>query len=249
MIIMPMFIRLNPPAKLLTAPTVALVLLSFLARSPVIHAADTPLTEAERKTLVTRLAADTKTVSVLRLKFTQTTTSSLLKAPEVSQGTLLFQRPMNFRYEYENGNIFSLDRGTFTYLLAKQKQAGRLDLRRYERQLAKYADPMGMLGKIGGEYELAEAVRGAQGVRLALVPGAKRKRGPVKRIHFLITETPAGQPLTVSGVEVELKGGDRLAWAFSKPEYNPPLQPGAFSVKIPAGVAVREALPDGALNF
>ena len=229
------------------------MIIPVLLASLFIHAADMPLTEAERTALITRLAADTKAVSVLRLKFTQTTTSSLLKAPEVSQGTLLFQRPMNFRYEYANGNVFSLDHGAFTYLLAAQKQAGKLDLRRYERQLAKYADPLGMLGKIGGahggEYELAESVRGAQGIRLALVPGAKRKRGPLKIVRFLIMETPAGQPLTVSGVEVELKGGDRLAWAFSKPEYNPPLQPGAFSVKIPAGVAVREALPDGALNF
>ena len=47
---------------------------------------------------------------------------------------------------------------------------------------------------------------------------------------------------------VAMKNGESLSLAFNHTELNPTLPKDLFSVKIPAGVALKEALPSG-LNF
>jgi outer membrane lipoprotein-sorting protein len=174
----------------------------------------------------------------------QTSATAMLVKPEVSRGTLSFVKPMSFRYEYENGNIFTLEQGSFTYFLPAQKQAGRLDLRRYDRLLGKYGDPLAIVDHIGTEYEILEAGKNGESYRLKLSPGAKAKRGPMSSVTLEF----AGAPLAMSRLSVAMKNGDSLSLAFSHTELNPALPKDVFSVKIPAGVALKESLPSG-LNF
>jgi outer membrane lipoprotein-sorting protein len=211
---------------------------------PAPEAAFTPLSEAEKTALIARLKSESGSVKGIRCQFVQTSASAMLVKPEVSRGTLSFVKPMSFRYEYENGNIFTLEQGTFTYLLPAQKQAGKLDLRRYDRLLGKYGDPLAIVDHIGTEYEILEAGKSGERYRLKLSPGAKGKRGPMSTVTLEFT----GAPLAMSMLSVAMKNGDSLSLAFSHTELNPALPKDVFSVKIPAGVALKESLPSG-LNF
>lgn len=204
------------------------------------------LTPEETRALVARLQKEGSETPVVRAKFTQTTESLLLQKPAVAAGTLLFRRaPLAFRYEYDDGRVFALEAGRMSYWLPAQKQAGRLDLRRYEARIAKYADPLALTGRIGADYEIAEAMRDRDFRQLLIKPGPKQKHSPIDYIDLHFFDRGAAVPLELAGFAVEMKTGDRMTFAFSALERNPPLQPGAFSVKIPAGVPVRESLPDG----
>ncbi len=204
------------------------------------------LSPEQTRALVARLQKEAGKTPAVRAKFTQTTESPLLQKPAVASGILLFRRaPLAFRYEYGDGRVYALEGGRMSYWLPAQRQAGRLDLRRYESRISKYADPLALTGRIGADYEIAEAMRDRDFRQLLLKPGPKQKRSPIEYIDLHFFDRGDAVPLELEGFVVEMKTGDRLTFAFSALERNPPLQPDAFSVKIPAGVPVRESLPDG----
>jgi outer membrane lipoprotein-sorting protein len=206
-----------------------------------------PLSDAEREALLARFKQESGAVTAIRSKFTQTSRTALLVKPEISTGTLTFKKPMAFRYEYDNGNIFTLDRGSFTYYMKAQKQAGKIDLRRYDRLLGKYADPLGIMDRIGTDYQIQEAGRRDDRYRLKLIPGAankQAKRGSLASVTLELT----GTPLAIAAISVEMKNGDSLDLDFSTVEVNPVLPDDVFSVKIPPGVTLKESLPSN-MNF
>jgi outer membrane lipoprotein-sorting protein len=206
-----------------------------------------PLTPAERDALLVRFKKESGSITAIRSKFTQTSQTAMLVKPEVSTGTLTFKKPLAFRYEYDNGNVFTLDKGTFTYYLKAQKQAGKMDVRRYENMMGKYADPLGILDRIGTDYQLLEAGLRDDRYRLKLAPGAanqRAKRGPLASLTLELT----GTPLAITAIAVEMKNGDTLGLEFEGAELNPVLPDGVFSVKIPLGVVPKESLPSN-LNF
>ena len=205
------------------------------------------LSAAERDALLARLKQESGAVTAIRSQFTQISKTAMLVKPEISTGTLTFKKPMAFRYEYDNGNIFTLERGSFTYYLPAQKQAGKIDLRRYDRLLGKYADPLGIIDHIGTDFQLLEASRRDDRVRLKLAPGTgskQGKRGPLSTVTIELT----GEPLAIVVLLVEMKNGDTLRLEFASTVLNPPLPDGVFSVKIPAGVTLKESLPSN-MNF
>lgn len=207
-----------------------------------------PLSGAERDALLARLKKDSATVLAIRGKFTQASQTAMLVKPEINRGTLTFRKkPMAFRYEYENGNVFVLKDGGFTYWLPAQKLAGKIDLRRYDRLLSKYADPLGIIDHIGDEYQILEAGVRDDRYRLKLAPGAKSqqgKRGPLATVTLELM----GSPLAIVLLSAEMKNGDSLTLDFETTELNPVLPDGVFSVKIPAGVTFKESLPSN-MNF
>lgn len=206
-----------------------------------------PLSDAVRDALLVQLKKDSATVTAIRSKFTQTSRTAMLVKPDISSGVLTFKKPMAFRYEYDNGNVFTLERGNFTYYLPAQKQAGKIDLRRYERLLAKYADPLGIIDHIGADYQIVEAGKRDDRYRLKLAPGAKNKQGKRGPLASVTLEL-AGTPLAIVVLAVEMKNGDTLVLDFTSTVVNPPLPDGVFSVKIPAGVTLKESLPSN-MNF
>lgn len=203
-----------------------------------------PLPEAEKNALLARLKQESGQVRGIRSNFVQTSKAAMLVKPEVSRGVLSFAKPMAFRYEYANGNVFTLKNGAFTYYLPAQKQAGKLDLRRYNRMLGKFADPLGVIDHIGTDYILLEAGRQGESYRLKLAPNGSQKRGPLASVTLEL----AGTPLAITALGVEMKNGDSLGLAFSGTELNPALPDSVFSVKIPAGVTFKESLPSN-MNF
>lgn len=205
-----------------------------------------PLDEAQSRELLERLRREGRAVVAIRAGFTQTTESPLLAAPEVRTGTLLFRKtPLAFRYEYAGGRLFALEDGTLRYWLPEQRQAGRLDVRRYESKFSKYADPLNFTEKLGTDFVLAGATRSGAVYALEIVPGPKRKRIPLQKITLRFIDPGADGPLRLGWFSIEMKSGEKLSFEFAAPELNPPLQAGSFSVKIPPGVPIRESLPDG----
>ena len=228
-----------PAAK--SAP--AAISASAAARAPA-ERPFTPLSDAEKTALLARLKQESGQVKGLRSNFVQTSATAMLVKPEVTRGVLSFAKPMAFRYEYDNGNVFTLKEGSFTYYLPEQKQAGKLDLRRYNRMLGKFADPLGIIDHIGTDFILLDAARQGENYRLKLAPGGSQKRGPLAGVTLEL----AGTPLAITALRVEMKSGDSLGLAFSGTELNPALPDSVFSVKIPAGVTLKESLPSN-MNF
>jgi outer membrane lipoprotein-sorting protein len=233
-----------PPESAAAAKAASAAVSAPTAASAPAERVFTPLGEADKSALLARLKQESGQVKGIRSKFVQTSQTAMLVKPEVSRGVLSFAKPMAFRYEYDNGNVFTLKEGSFTYYLPAQKQAGRLDLRRYNRLLGKFADPLGVIDHIGTDFILLEAGRQGEIYRLKLAPAGSQKRGPLAGVTLEL----AGTPLAISAISVAMKNGDSLGLAFSATELNPALPDSVFSVKIPGGVTVNESLPSN-MNF
>lgn len=165
-----------------------------------------------------------KTVSA---SFVETTTSTLLEAPQVARGTLVGRRPNQLRLVYAgadartivvNGNALALD-WPARRLTEARDISGMM--RRAERFLV-----MKSPADLRRHFDVAavEASDRAGAWKVTFTPKRSQMREGVSKVHVWIDRAS----LVMRALQMDYPGGDTRLMEFSDVRINPPVDPGAF---------------------
>jgi outer membrane lipoprotein-sorting protein len=170
-----------------------------------------------------------KTLQAVSASFVETSTSTLLKAPQVARGTLVGRRPNQVRLDYAgadartvivSGNALALDWPSRR--LKETRDIGGT-MRRAERffvlstptELRKHFDIVAV-----------EAPDRDGAWRVTFTPKRARMRDGVSRVHLWIDKTS----LVLHALKMEYPGGDTRLMEFSDVRINPPVDANAFAI-------------------
>ncbi|MGV3519144.1 LolA family protein [Luteitalea sp.] len=170
-----------------------------------------------------------KTLQTVSATFVETSTSTLLKAPQVARGTLVGQRPNRVRLVYAgvdartvivNGNTLALDWPARN--LKETRDIGGT-MRRAERFFV-----MSSPAELRKHFDIVavEAPDRAGAWRVTFTPKRKQMREGVSRVHLWIDQAT----LVMRALAMDYPGGDTRLMEFSDVRVNPPVDAGAFAV-------------------
>lgn len=169
-----------------------------------------------------------KTLKTVSAAFVETTTSTLLKAPQVSRGTLVGRRPNQVRLVYAgpdartvivNGNTLALD------WPSRQRRETR-DIGGTMRRAARFF-VMSSPDELRKHFDIVATVAPdrASAYRVTFTPKRRQMREGVSRIHLWIDQTS----LVLHALEMEYPGGDTRLMEFSDVRINPAVHADAFA--------------------
>ena len=169
-----------------------------------------------------------KTLTTVSAAFVETTTSTLLKAPQVARGTLVGRRPHQVRLVYTgadartvivNGNTLALDWPARNIeetrdVSGMMRRAERFFLVSTPAELRKHFDIVA-----------TEAPDRAGSWRVTFTPKRKQMQEGVSRVHLWIDQGS----LVLDALKMEYPGGDTRLMEFSDVRINPPVAADAFA--------------------
>ena len=170
-----------------------------------------------------------KTLKTVSAAFVETSTSTLLKAPQVAKGTLVGRRPDQVRLVYTgadartvivSGTQLAVDwpgRGI------KETRDVSGTMRRAERFFV-----MSSPAELRKHFEIVaiDAPDRTGAWRVTFTPKRKPMREGVARVHLWIDQTS----LVLHALKMEYPGGDTRLMEFSDVRINPPVDGSAFAV-------------------
>jgi outer membrane lipoprotein-sorting protein len=170
-----------------------------------------------------------KTLKAVSASFVETSTSTLLKAPQVSRGTLVGRRPNQVRLVYSgvdartvivNGNAMSLD-WPARHLKETRDIGGTM--RRAERFFV-----MSTPAELRKHFDIqaVEADDRAGTWRVTFTPKRAQMREGVSRVHLWIDR----DSLMLLALKMVYPGGDTRLMEFSDVRINPPVDANAFAI-------------------
>jgi outer membrane lipoprotein-sorting protein len=173
-----------------------------------------------------------KTLKTVSAAFVETSTSTLLKTPQVAKGTLVGRRPDQVRLAYTgadartvivNGKLLALDwpgRGI------KETRDVSGTMRRAERFFV-----MSSPAELRKHFDIVaiDAPDRTGAWRVTFTPRRKQMREGVARVHLWIDQAS----LVLHALKMEYPGGDTRLMEFSDVRINPPVDGSAFVVAAP----------------
>lgn len=170
-----------------------------------------------------------KTLQAVAASFVETSTSTLLKAPQVARGTLVGRRPNQVRLQYHgaeartvivSGNTLALDWPARN--LRETRDIGGT-MRRAERFFV-----MSSPAELRKQFDIVavEAPDRTGAWRVSFTPKRARMREGVSRVHLWIDRTT----LVLHALKMEYPGGDTRLMEFSDVRINPPVDANAFAI-------------------
>jgi len=229
--------RLQRALRRVFAFAVALCVFSTFAGTP--HAAAVSNTARQRAgtgdlfdEIYKRGAPIEKTLRTISASFVETSTSTLLKAPQVSRGTLVGRRPGQVRLDYAgadartvivDGNALRVD---WPARQLKETRDIGGTMRRAQRffvattpvELRKHFDIVAV-----------EAPDRAGTWRVTFTPKRRQMREGVERVHLWIER----ESLTLRAMKMDYPGGDTRLMEFADVRLNPPVEASAFAATTP----------------
>lgn len=173
-----------------------------------------------------------KTLRTISASFVETSTSTLLKAPQVARGTLVGRRPGQVRLDYEgsdartvivNGNALLID---WPSRQLKETRDISGTMRRAQRffgattpaELRKHFDIVA-----------ADAADRPGTWHVSFTPKRRQMREGVERVHLWIDRGS----LTLRAMKMDYPGGDTRLMEFADVRLNPPVEAGTFAAAMP----------------
>lgn len=173
-----------------------------------------------------------KTLQTVSASFVETSTSTLLKAPQVARGTLVGRRPGQVRLDYSgadartvivNGNALYLDWPSRQLketrdISGTMRRAQRFFTATTPTELRKHFD-----------IAAAEAADRPGTWRVTFTPKRRQMREGVERVHLWIDRSS----LTLQAMKMDYPGGDTRLMEFADIRLNPPVEASAFAAAAP----------------
>ncbi len=170
-----------------------------------------------------------KTLRSVSASFVETSTSTLLKAPQVARGTVVAQRPNQVRLEYHgtdtrtvivSGNALSLDWPARNMhdtrdIGGMMRRASRFFESNSPAELRKHFD-----------IDAVVAPDRANTWQVTFTPKRRQMRDGVDKVHVWIDMTT----LVLQALKMEYPGGDTRLMEFADVRINPPVAADAFSL-------------------
>ena len=171
-----------------------------------------------------------KTLHTVSAAFVETTTSTLLRTPQVARGTLVGRRPHQLRLVYTgpdprtvivNGNTLVID-WPARALQETRDVTGMM--RRAERFLVNSTP-----AELRKHFDIAatQAPDRAGSWHVTFTPKRKQMRDGVSRVHLWIDKGS----LVLEALTIEYPGGDTRQMEFSDVRINPPVADDAFATR------------------
>ncbi len=182
-------------------------------------------------TLHARITAAEATRKSIRARFVESTTSSLLVKPMVSQGTLIGEKParMVITYLSPERRTILMDGQRLFVSRAGQKEVEQTDITEIMKTVNKYftsADP--------GQLRKAFTIRAIQdpaaagGYQVDMLPKRKQIKQGLERLQFWVSRDYMLTQLTMT-----FAGGDTTVFKLEDVELNVPVPPGTFDPPVP----------------
>jgi outer membrane lipoprotein-sorting protein len=163
-----------------------------------------------------------QSIKTIRAKFTETTTSSLLKDPLVAEGTLLAVRPSDILLTYTRPEkkLLRIDATTLLFLWPEKKLRQSSDIHESQARVQKYFVDKSP-DELRRHFAITAVVDPARpGTwRVDMVPKRKQMQQGVTRIQLWISERTS----MLSTMMLTFAGGDTKTMAFTDVEVNPPI--------------------------
>jgi len=162
------------------------------------------------------------TIKTIRAKFTETTTSSLLKEPLVAEGTLLAVRPSDILLTYTKPErkLLRIDAKTLLFIWPDKKLRQTSDIHESQARVQKYFVDKSP-DELRRHFAITAAVDPAKpGTwRIDMVPKRKQIQQGVSRIQLWISEKSS----MLSTMVLTFASGDTKTMTFTDVEVNPPI--------------------------
>ncbi len=170
-----------------------------------------------------------KTLRSVSASFVETSTSTLLKAPQVARGTVVAQRPSQIRLEYHgtdartvvvDGNAMALD-------WPARNMHGTRDIGGMMRRASRFFESNSP-ADLRRHFDIVAIVAPdrANSWQVTFTPRRKQMRDGVDRVHVWIDMTA----LVLQALKMEYPGGDTRLMEFADVRINPPVAADAFSL-------------------
>jgi outer membrane lipoprotein carrier protein len=198
------------------------------------------LTGPQRLTsLVDRVRYEQKQLKTMEAHFTQQQESSMLAAPESSQGTFSYAAPDKVRWEYSSPSpITVVIRGDqMTTWYRDLKRAEVLKVGRYSSQVFKYLGASGSLQTLLEYFTVRLKLPEKKGdpYRLELDPKYARIAKRLKSMTLWID----GESYFPQHLKYVQADGNTVEYQFSNMKRNTPIPEDRFVLKLPPGVSTR----------
>lgn len=173
-----------------------------------------------------------KTLETISASFVETSTSTLLKAPQVSQGTLVGRRPGQVRLDYTGADARTVivDGNALLVDWPSRKLQDRRDISGTMRRAQRFfvATTPAELRK-HFDIVAVEAPDRAGTWRVTFTPKRRQMREGVERVHLWIDRSS----LTLRAMKMDYPGGDTRLMEFADVRLNPPVGAGVFAAAAP----------------
>lgn len=189
--------------------------------------------------LVERVRLEQKALKTMEATFVQEQESSLLAAPEKSQGVFSYAAPDRIRWEYRSPSPISIvirgDQMTTWY--RDLKKAETLKVGRYSNQVFKYLGASGSLPTLLEYFtvKLRLPEKKGEAYRMELVPKYSRIAKRLKSMTLWVDDARF-LPVRLRYVDAD---GDTTEYHFEDVKVNAPLPQDRFVLNIPKGVETR----------
>jgi outer membrane lipoprotein-sorting protein len=161
-------------------------------------------------------------LTTIRARFTETTTSALLVKPLVAEGTLLAVRPHDILLAYTRPErkLVRIDRTTLRFLWPDRQLRESTDIRASQERVQKYFVDK-TPDQLRSHFTItAEDDRSRPGTwRIVMVPKRKQIRQGVTKIELWLAQKTS----LLETMALTFAGGDTKTMAFSQVEVNPPI--------------------------
>lgn len=198
------------------------------------------LSGAERlQALLDRVRLQQKEVRTIEAHFVQHRVSSMLMAPEESNGTFSYAAPDRVRWEYRAPTpITVVIRGSeMTTWYRDLKRAETLKIGRYSSQVFKFLGASGSMDTLLDYFTVELTLPKLKGdpYRMKLLPKYERIKKRIKSMEVDIDS----ERFFPNHLEYQEADGDTTAYDFRDFQWNPPLPADRFALQLPPGVENR----------
>jgi outer membrane lipoprotein-sorting protein len=163
-----------------------------------------------------------QSIKTIRARFTETTTSSLLKDPLVAEGTLLAVRPSDILLTYAKPEkkLLRIDAKTLLFVWPDKKLRQAQDIRESQARVQKYFVDKSP-DELRRHFAITAVVDPAKpGTwRIEMIPKRKQIQQGVTKIELWISERTS----ILSTMVLTFASGDTKTMAFTDIEINPPV--------------------------
>jgi outer membrane lipoprotein-sorting protein len=193
------------------------------AHAPAMRAPDTDLFDE----IYRRGAPIERSLQTLSARFVETTSSPLLKAPQVGRGTLLARRPDQVRLDYAapDARTVIVDGDRLSLDWPAREMRGTRDIGATMRRARRFLQPTSP-AELRKHFDIAARVatdrKGAWLV--TFTPRRTQMREGVSRVHLWIDQ----DSLLLQALKMEYPGGDSRLLEFADIRVNPAVPPDAF---------------------
>jgi outer membrane lipoprotein-sorting protein len=182
-----------------------------------------PLRSADLFDEITRKAGPIeKTLQAVSASFTETTTSTLLRTPQVAKGTVVARRPGRVRLTYvgDGARTVTIDGSTMRLEWPARGIRETRDIGRMMKRASRFFED-GSTTELRKHFDIVAVVATDRpdSWHVTFTPKRAQMREGVERVHLWIDQTS----LLLTVMKLDYPGGDTRVMEFTDVRINPPL--------------------------